>query len=149
METQYEELVNLAVQAGKQVPAEAEVEVLEELEEEMDHREGMVGDLGWALRETVPEGLKDRVEEAMKESVAIAARGRRYVDHVKTRLDFSKDSESGSSKAAVGAAPGGWQTAAEELGRSLRRSSERSPGSQGVQLRAANRVAHQRTRRQG
>jgi hypothetical protein len=93
METQCEELVNLVVQAGKQVPAEAEAEVLEEFEEEMDHREGMVGDLGRALRETVPEGLKDRVEEAIKESVAIAARGRRYVDHVKTRLDFSKDSE--------------------------------------------------------
>jgi hypothetical protein len=119
METQCEELVNLAVQAGKQVPAEAEVEVLEELEEEMDHREGMVGDLGRALRETVPEGLKDRVEEAMKESVAIAAKGRRYVDHVKTCLDFSKDSESGSSKAAAWAAPGGWQTAAEELGEEL------------------------------
>jgi hypothetical protein len=119
METQCEELENLAVQAGKQVPAEAEVEVLEELEEEMDHREGMVGDLGRALRETVPEGLKDQVDEAMKESVAIAATGRRYVDHVKTRLDFSKDSESGSSKAAVGAAPGGWQTAAEELGEEL------------------------------
>jgi hypothetical protein len=102
METQREELVNLAVQAGKQVPAEAEVEVLEELEEEMDHREGMVGDLGQALRETVPEGLRERVEEAMKESVAIAAKGRRYVDHVKARLDFSKDSESSSSKAAAG-----------------------------------------------
>jgi hypothetical protein len=120
METQCEELVNLAVQAGKQVPAEAEAEVLEELEEEMDHREGMVGDLGRALRETVPEGLKDRVEEALKESVAIAAKGRRYVDHVRARLDFSKDSESSSSKAAAGAAPGGWQTAAEELGEELR-----------------------------
>jgi hypothetical protein len=119
MESQCEELAGLAAQAGKQVPAEAEVEVLEELEEEMDQREEMVGDLGRALRETVPEGLKDRVEEAIKESVAIAARGRRYVDHVKTRLDFSKDSESGSSKAAVGAAPGGWQTAAEELGEEL------------------------------
>ncbi len=119
MEMQCEELVSLAVQAGKQVPAEAEVEVLEELEEEMDHREGMVGDLGRALRETMPEDLKDRVEEAMKESVAIAAKGRRYVDHVKTRLDFSKDSESGSSKAAMGAASGGWQTAAEELGEEL------------------------------
>ncbi len=85
----------------------AEAEVLEELEEEMDHREGMVGDLGRALRETVPEGLKDRVEEALKESVAIAAKGRRYVDHVRARLDFSKDSESSSSKAAAGAAPGG------------------------------------------
>jgi hypothetical protein len=56
----------------------------------------------------------------MKESVAIAARSRCYVDHVKARLDFSKDSESGSSKAAAaGAAPGGWQTAAEELGEEL------------------------------
>jgi hypothetical protein len=119
METQCEELVNLAVQAGKQVSAEAEAEVLEELEEEMDHREGMVGDLGRALRETVPEGLKDREEEAMKESVAIAARGRRYVNHVRARLDFSKDSESSSSKAAAEAAPGGWQTAAEELGEEL------------------------------
>jgi hypothetical protein len=34
-------------------------------------------------------------------------------------LDFSKDSESSSSKAAVGAAPGGWRTAAEELGEEL------------------------------
>jgi hypothetical protein len=116
MEGQCEELADLAAQAGKQVPAEAEVEVLEELEEEIDQRKEMVGDLGRALRETVPEGLKDRMEEAMKESVAIATKGRRYVDHVKTRLDFSKDSESGSSKAAAGAAPGGWQTAAEELG---------------------------------
>jgi hypothetical protein len=112
------------VQAGKQVPAEAEVEVLEELEEEIDQRKEMVGDLGRALRETVPEELKDRMEEAMKESVVIATKGRRYVDHVTTRLDFSKDSESGSSKAAAGAAPGGWQTAAEELGEELGEGSE-------------------------
>ncbi len=86
------------------------------MEEEIDQRKEMVGDLGRALRETIPEELKDRMEEAVKESVVIATKGRRYVDHVKTRLDFSKDSESGSSKAAMGAAPGGWQTAAEELG---------------------------------
>jgi hypothetical protein len=116
MEGQCEELADLAAQAGKQVPAEAEVEVLEELEEEIDRRKEMVGDLGRALRETIPEELKDRMEEAMKESVVIATKGRRYVDHVKTRLYFSKDSESGSSKAAAGTAPGGWQTAAEELG---------------------------------
>ncbi len=119
MESPCEELVNLTVQAGKQVPAEAEAEVLEELEEEMDHREEMVGALGRALKDTVPEGLKDRVEEALKESVAVAARGRRYVDHVRARHDFSKDSESSSSRAAAGAAPGGWQTAAEELGEAL------------------------------
>ncbi len=116
MESQCEELAYLAAQAGKQVPAEAEVEILEDLEEEIDQRKEMVGELGWALRETVPEELKDRMEEAMKESVVITTKGRRYVDHVKTRLDFSKDSESGSSKAATGSAPGGWQTAAEELG---------------------------------
>jgi hypothetical protein len=115
MEGQCEELADLAAQAGKQVPAEAEVEVLEELEEDMGQREEIVGDLGRALRETVPEGLKDRVEEAMRESVVIATKGRGYVDHVKTRLDFSKDSESGSSKATAGVATGGWQTAAEEL----------------------------------
>jgi hypothetical protein len=60
----------------------------------------------------------------MKESVVIATKGRRYVDHVKTRLDFSKDSESGSSKAAAGAAPGGVQTAAEELGKAFEEDSE-------------------------
>ena len=76
METQCEELVNLTVQAGKQVPAEAEAEVLEELEEDMDHREGMVETLGQALMDAVPENLKARVEEAMKESIAVAAKGR-------------------------------------------------------------------------
>jgi ElaB/YqjD/DUF883 family membrane-anchored ribosome-binding protein len=124
MEGQCEELADLAAQAGKQIPAEAEVEVLEELEEEIDQRKEMVGDLGRALRETIPEELKDRMEEAVKESVVIATKGRRYVDHVKTRLDFSKDSESGSSKAAMGAAPGGWQTAAEELGEVFEEGSE-------------------------
>jgi predicted HicB family RNase H-like nuclease len=82
MEGQCEELAGLAAQAGKQVPAEAEVEVLEELEEEIDQRKELVGDLGRALRETIPEELKDRMEEAMKESVAMATKGRRYVDHV-------------------------------------------------------------------
>ncbi len=124
MEGQCEELADFAAQAGKQVPAEAEVEVLEELEEDIDQRKEMVGDLGRALRETIPEELKDRMEEAMKESVVIATKGRRYIDHVKTRLDFSKDSESGSSKAAAGTAPGGWQTAAEELGEVFEEDSE-------------------------
>jgi hypothetical protein len=97
MESQCEELADLAAQAGKQIPAEAEVEVLEDLEEEIDQRKEVVGDLGQALQRTVPEELKDRVEEAMKESVVMATKGRRYVDHVKTRLEFgSKDSESGS-----------------------------------------------------
>jgi hypothetical protein len=46
MESQCEELAGLAMQAGKHVPAEAEVEVLEDLEEEIGQRKEMVGDLG-------------------------------------------------------------------------------------------------------
>jgi hypothetical protein len=56
----------------------------------------------------------------MKESVVMATKGRRYVDHVKTRLVFgSKDSESSSYKGPTGSAPRRWQTAAEELGEEL------------------------------
>ncbi len=61
METQCEELANLTVQAGNQVPAEAEAEVLEELVEEMDHREEMVEALGLALKDAVPESLNPLV----------------------------------------------------------------------------------------
>jgi hypothetical protein len=119
MESQCEELAELAEQARKQIPAEAEAELLIDLEEEIGQRKETVGDLGWALKETVPEELKGRGEEAIQESVMMAKRGRRYVDHVKTRLEFiSKDSELGSYKEAIGegAAPGQWQMAAEELG---------------------------------
>jgi hypothetical protein len=75
--------------------------------------------MGRALKATVPAELKDRVEQALQESIMMAQRGQRYVDHVKARLEFiSKDSDSGSYKgpAGEGAAPGQWQTAAEELG---------------------------------
>ncbi len=117
MEGQCEELVSLAEQAGNQIPAEAEVELLADLEEEIGQRKEMVGDLGRALKETVPEELKGGVEEAIQESFVMAKKGRRYVDHVKTRLEFgSKDSELSSYKGAAGAVPGRWQTAVEELG---------------------------------
>jgi hypothetical protein len=46
MEGQCEELAGLAAQAGKQIPAEAEVEVLVDLEEEIDQRKEVVVDLG-------------------------------------------------------------------------------------------------------
>jgi hypothetical protein len=115
MESQCEQLADLAEQAGSQIPAK--VELLVDLEEEIGQRKDIVGDLGRELKETAPEELKGRVEEAIKESVVMAKKGRRYVDHVKTRLEFgSKDSESISYKDAVGTALGRWQTAAEELG---------------------------------
>jgi hypothetical protein len=44
------------------------------LEDEIDQRKGMVGDLGRALRGTIPEELKDRMEEAVKESVVMATK---------------------------------------------------------------------------
>jgi hypothetical protein len=110
MEGQCEELAVLAEQAGSQIPAEAEVELLVDLEEEICQRKEIVGDLGRELKETAPEELKGRVEEAIKESVVMAKKGRRYVDHVKTRLEFgSKDSKLSSYKDAVGTAPGRWQ----------------------------------------
>jgi hypothetical protein len=84
MEGQCEELAGLAEQAGNQIPAEAEVELLVDLEEEIGQRKEMVGDLGQALKETVLEELKGRVEEAIQESVVMAKKGRRYVDHIKT-----------------------------------------------------------------
>ncbi len=126
MEGQCEELAGLAAQAGKPVPAEAEVEVLEELEEEIDQRKELVGDLGRALRETIPEELKDRMEEAMKESVLMATKGRWYVDHVKTRLDFgSKDLESSSFKAAGGQSLEDGRPRRRSSGRCLRRRASR------------------------
>ncbi len=84
--------------------------------------------MGPALMDAVPENLKARVEEAMKESIAVAAKGRRFVDHVRARLDFSKDSESSGSRAATGAAQGGWRTAAEELGEELTEELEEEGG---------------------
>jgi hypothetical protein len=119
MESQCEMLAELANQAGKQIPAEAETELLMDLEEEIGQRKETVGDLGRALKETVSEELKGRVEQAIQDSVTMAQKGRRYVDHVKTRLEFaSKDSESSSYKGATGGgtAPGRWRTVAEELG---------------------------------
>jgi hypothetical protein len=129
IESQCEELAGLAEQVGKQIPAEAEVEVLEDLEEEIDQRKEVVGDLGRALQGTVPEEFKDRVEEAMRESVVMATKGRRYMDQVKTRLEFgSKDSESSSYKGAAGVIPAKWQTAAEELGEVFEEPGNKSEG---------------------
>jgi hypothetical protein len=119
MEDQCEELAWLAEQAGKQVPAEAETELLTDLEEEIGQRKETVEDLGRVLKKTAPAELKGRVEQAIQDSVMMAQKGKRYVDHVKARLEFiSKDSESGSYKGPTGeeAMPGQWRTAAEELG---------------------------------
>ncbi len=60
-------------------------------------------DLGRVLKETVPAVLKDRVEQAIQDSVMMAEKGQRYVDHMKARLEFiSKDSESGGYKGPTG-----------------------------------------------
>jgi gas vesicle protein len=103
MEDQCDKLAELAEQAGKQIPAEAETELLIDLEEEIGQRKDTVEDLGRVLKETVPAELKERVEQAIQDSVMIAEKGKQYVDHVKARLEFiSKDSESGSCKGPTG-----------------------------------------------
>ncbi len=51
MEDQCEELAGLAEQAGKQIPAEAEPELLTDLEEEVGQRKETVEDLGRVLKE--------------------------------------------------------------------------------------------------
>jgi vacuolar-type H+-ATPase subunit I/STV1 len=58
MESQCEELAELVEQAGKQIPAEAEAELLIDLEEEIGQRKEMVGALGRALKETVTGGAQ-------------------------------------------------------------------------------------------
>jgi hypothetical protein len=83
MEDQCEELAGLAEQAGKQIPAEAEAELLTDLEEEIGQRKETVEDLGRVLKETVPAELKDCVEQAIQDSVMMAEKGKQYVDHMK------------------------------------------------------------------
>jgi hypothetical protein len=112
-------LADLTEQAGKQIPAKAETEHLIDLEEEMEQRKDTVEDLGRTLRGTVPAELKERVEQAIQDCIKMAEKGKRYVDHVKARLEFiSADSESGSYKGPTGkgAVPSQWRSAAEELG---------------------------------
>jgi hypothetical protein len=119
MEDQCDKLANLTEQAGKQIPAKAETEHLIELEEEMEQRKDTVEDLGRALKETVPAELKERVEQAVQGSIKMVEKGKRYVEHVRARLEFiSADSESGSYKGPTGkgAAANPWRQAAEELG---------------------------------
>jgi hypothetical protein len=78
MESQCEELAELAEQAGKQIPAEAEAELLIDLEEEIGQRKETVGDLGRVLKDTAPEELKSRVEQAIQDSVMMAQKGRQW-----------------------------------------------------------------------
>ncbi len=121
-----EEAAEVLEKAEAREEAEARIRIMEDqaellidLEEEMGQRKETVEDLGQVLKETVLAELKDRVEQAMQDSAMMAKKGKRYVDHMKARLEFiSKDSESGSYKGPTGEGPmpGRWRTAAEELG---------------------------------
>ncbi len=112
MEDQCEELVNLAEQAGKQTVTETEPEHLIELEEKMEQRKDTVEGLGRSLKETIPVEFKERVQQAVQDSVKIVEEGKRYLGHVRARLEFlSADSESGSYKGptGVGAVANPWR----------------------------------------
>jgi hypothetical protein len=85
----------------------------------MEQRKDTVEDLGRALKGAVPAELKERVEQAIQDSIKMAEKGKRYVERVRARLEFiSGDSESGSYKGPTGkgAAANQWRSAAEELG---------------------------------
>jgi phage-related minor tail protein len=99
MEDQCEEMENLAEQAEKQIIAEAELEQLNELEEEMEQRKDIVEGLGRSLKETAPAKYKERAQQAVQDSIKIMEEGKWYLGHVRARLEFlSADSESGSYK---------------------------------------------------
>jgi hypothetical protein len=115
MEDQFEELENLAEQAGKQIIAEAEPEQLIELEEEMEQRKDTVEGLGRLLKETIPAEFKERAQQAVQDSIKIMEEGKRYLGHVRGRLEFfSADSESGSYKGPTGAEASAWRQAPGE-----------------------------------
>ncbi len=85
----------------------------------MEQRKDTVEDLGRALKETVPAELKERVEQAVQDSIKMVEKGKRYVEHVRARLELiTADSESGSYKGPTGkgATANPWCSAAGELG---------------------------------
>jgi hypothetical protein len=119
MEDQCKELANLTEQAGKQIAAEAETEHLIELEEEMEQRKDTVEELGQSLKGAIPAEFKERAQQAVQDSIKIVEEGKRYVEHVRARLEFiSADSESGSYKGPTGAgvAARSWRQPAGEPG---------------------------------
>jgi hypothetical protein len=75
MESECEELASLADQAEKQATLEMEPEPLIELAEGMEHKKGNVVSLGQLLKETILAEFKERVQQAIQDSVKIARRG--------------------------------------------------------------------------
>jgi hypothetical protein len=101
----------------------------------MEQRKDTVEDLGRALKETVPAELKERVEQAVQDSIKMVEKGKQYVEHVRARLEFiSADSESGSYKGPTGkgAAANPWRPAAEKLGEENRTVEASKVGPEGL-----------------
>jgi hypothetical protein len=55
----------------------------------MEQRKDTVEDLGRALKETVPDELKERVEQAIQDSIKMTESGKRYVEHVRAGMNSS------------------------------------------------------------
>ncbi len=103
MEDQFEELVNLAEQEEKQAASEKEPKPLIELEEKMEQRKDTVESLGQSLKETIPAEFKERVQQAVRDSIKIVEEGKQYLGHVRARLEFlSADSEARSNRGPTG-----------------------------------------------
>jgi hypothetical protein len=68
------------------------------------------------LKETIPAEFKERAQQAVQDSIKIMEEGKRYIGHVRARLEFlSTDSESGSYKGPAGTEATAWHQAPEEL----------------------------------
>jgi hypothetical protein len=135
MEDQCEELANLTEQAGKQTVAEAETEHLIELEEEMAQRKDAVEGLSRSLKGTILAEFKERAEQAVQDSIKMVEEGKRYVGHVRARLEFLRaDSESWSYKGptGTGVAAEPWRQPAGEPGERNRTIEDSMAGPDGL-----------------
>jgi hypothetical protein len=96
METNQDELIDLADKVGRQAD-ETEPGQLIELGEEIENRRDNVVSIARLLKGNIQEKLKERAQRALDESVEAAKVGQQRLDTFWGRLDFhSFDSEAGS-----------------------------------------------------
>ncbi len=98
METNRDELINLADRVEKQAADETEPGPLIELGEKIEYRRDNVASIARMLKGDIHEELKERAQRASDESVEAAKAGQQRLDTFRARLEFhSFNSEAGRS----------------------------------------------------
>jgi hypothetical protein len=111
METNCDELADLADRVEKQAIIEMEPEPLIELGEEIEYRRENVANLAKMLKKDISVEFKERAQRALDDSAKMAKEGQCKLGDLRARLEFSSfDSEAGSYK---GQAPRGGEAAPE------------------------------------